>query len=222
MTGLSWGSPARFDDGGERHRRADPPQGHAGDPADRGRVRDLDDGTGSGGAGAPAPFARRCACDRGDERATGRGGLARHTGLHIGEPIAMRRVRGGAMSPENMSKLREAVELYCQRHSISPAFEPSPLYDLQRDWHDKEFPNSRGPGCYIFYAENGDVLYIGKASFRHSLGSRIVSYFRGGKPKDNWSRGGPRYLQTVPVAEAWQAPSLEEFLTARSLRWTTR
>jgi hypothetical protein len=96
------------------------------------------------------------------------------------------------MSPENMSKLPEAVERYCQRHSISPAFEPSPLYHLQRDWHDKEFPNSRGPGCYIFYTENGDILYIGKASFRHSLGSRIVSYFRGGKPKDNWSSGGPR------------------------------
>ena len=119
------------------------------------------------------------------------------------------------------AEVRDAVEEYCRLHGIEP-FIPSELYDLQSDWTKRQFPDSGAPGCYAFYDEQGTLLYVGKASMAHNLGSRVASYFR----RDNtagvtiprhvgWKALPPRYVQTIPVRKPYEAPSLEEYLIGK-------
>jgi hypothetical protein len=118
-----------------------------------------------------------------------------------------------------VEKVQEKVEEYCGLYRISPAFELSELYDLQSDWREnKEFPFARDKGCYVFYSDKHELLYIGKASQRNTLGSRIASYFRWDlsrtyiEPRHTGWTFPPRYVQTIKTNHSFEAPSLEEFL----------
>jgi excinuclease UvrABC nuclease subunit len=63
----------------------------------------------------------------------------------------------------------------------------------------------------VIYAENGDVIYVGKASLGASLGSRLAVHERDKHPK--WE--GARLVQMIEVSEAFEAPSLEEYMLGR-------
>lgn len=138
--------------------------------------------------------------------------------------ISLFHLDGGIMSIEALKaaerSVRTAVEDYCKLHGIG-AFSFSEVYDLQNDWFKSTFPNSGRAGCYVFYDETGKLVYIGKASLNSNLGFRIGTYFHRDKVRDvteprpgqKWKTPlPPRYLQTIPVDEPYQAPSLEEYL----------
>jgi hypothetical protein len=109
---------------------------------------------------------------------------------------------------KGVERVRE-VEEYCRPRHIE-MFEISDLYDLPHDWPaNREFPNSKTPGCYAFYDEAGELLYIGKAS--RTMGERIASYFRWNRDQKRletvdrgWTRE-PRYVQTIAVWHPEQA-----------------
>ena len=116
-------------------------------------------------------------------------------------------------------RLRGKVAEYCALYHVDPPFDLSELYDLVLDWKvNKEFPFARERGCYVFYSEKYEMLYIGKASQRNSLGSRIASYFRWDlchtiiEPRHSGWTSAPRYVQTIRTHKSFEAPSLEEFL----------
>lgn len=109
----------------------------------------------------------------------------------------------------------KAIETYCSKYNIEPRFELSPIYALTTDNWKNSIPFHLDQGCYFFYAEDGALLYIGKASFKNDLAGRVITYFRT-RPMfelrhDGWIKA-PAFLQTVKVNFAYEAPSLEEYL----------
>jgi excinuclease UvrABC nuclease subunit len=110
------------------------------------------------------------------------------------------------------TKAREIVSEYCRRYGISPSFEMSDIYHLTAENWLNPIPFTNNAGCYFFYAEDGALLYVGKAS---DLAGRVTSYFESApsfRPRhQGWSMP-PRYLQTVKVHDPHEAPSLEEYL----------
>ena len=120
-----------------------------------------------------------------------------------------------------LSDLENAVREYCARYHIKQ-FEISDAYDLHKQWQDDYFPHTDSAGCYAFFTEGGDLLYVGKASCGNSLGHRIATYLKWNKSSGELDRTGswhwtgePKILRTIPVHEAHQAPSLEEYLIER-------
>ncbi|TRO96607.1 hypothetical protein FKB34_04010 [Glycocaulis profundi] len=108
------------------------------------------------------------------------------------------------------------IETYRSRYGIEIDLE---LYDLTpENWAANYIPFHDTAGCYLFYSEDGDLLYVGKASLKNNLGRRIDSYFQSNPfaphPHHRWS-APPRYALVVKVAEPWEAPSLEEYLIAK-------
>jgi GIY-YIG catalytic domain len=123
------------------------------------------------------------------------------------------------MVDDAKNSVRNAVEAYCNKYCISPAFEISELYDLQTDWTTKDYPFAKECGCYVFYADSDKpLLYIGKASL-NDLGSRLSSHFLSDQSRAIPRRSGwtspPRFMQTIRVHEQYEAPSLEEYLIRR-------
>ena len=113
------------------------------------------------------------------------------------------------------------------RGSELKALKISELYDLSKKksdgsdrpgWPDT-YPNADYPGVYVFFNKDKEVLYVGKASFNNTLGSRISSYIRWDKAEDgcemyhSWQQM-PTYLKTIgiAVAQSFEAPAIEEFL----------
>lgn len=107
-------------------------------------------------------------------------------------------------------------------------FEVSDPYDLSAElghtaincvaaWPDT-WPHIGRAGVYALFGEKLQTVYIGKASLRNALESRLGSYF--GFEKDrtcrfyNTWKCRPRYLITVAVPEEsrFEAPALKEFL----------
>jgi hypothetical protein len=103
--------------------------------------------------------------------------------------------------------LRQKVVEYCKRHRHSDlSVFTVPDHDI-KSWEGTEV--SYRPGCYTIYSEGGDLLdYIGKASLSASVGSRLVR-FRYKPP--TWLSVSA-FVQIVQVSEAFEAPSLEEWL----------
>ena len=100
---------------------------------------------------------------------------------------------------------------------------PSPLYFLAKQesgdsssentWPAR-WPNAEKPGVYVLLDADGHLLYIGKAD---NLGVRLSSYFHHGpnktcRIKHDWGPKPPCSLFTVPVAETFEAYSLEQYL----------
>lgn len=115
-----------------------------------------------------------------------------------------------------------------------PALEIGQLYDLSPEkgnskkqaklkWPD-DWANSDRAGVYIFFNEDLNILYIGKASMYNSLGYRLSDYFRYNRKTkrckikhSNWSEP-PRYVLTVavPTDMSFEAPALEEYLITKT------
>lgn len=125
------------------------------------------------------------------------------------------------MDLHDSAKVQGAIDDYCRKYAIDPGFQLSEPYHLERQWKSTTIPNADRCGCYFFYGEPGDLLYIGKVSLAHTLGRRTTSYFRvdpeTARPKTKdaaWS-DAPVWLQTLSVNEPYEAPSLEEYLIDR-------
>ena len=104
-----------------------------------------------------------------------------------------------------------------------PALEFSlPLYDLKSDW-TKTYPNADGPGVYVLLDGNQVVVYVGKASFSATIGSRLGNHIvrdSNGEPcvsNPAWESAHIRYISTIglPIVHAFEAPAIEEFLITR-------
>ena len=120
------------------------------------------------------------------------------------------------MNSPDENRLRQKVEEYCSKYAIEPPFEISDVVNIQNVYKGGSWPFGDAPGCYIFYCEAVGLLYIGKASNSSAMAHRLGTYFRTRglpvvEPRHKWTRP-PVHVQTVKVHEAYQAPSLEEFL----------
>jgi GIY-YIG catalytic domain-containing protein len=116
---------------------------------------------------------------------------------------------------DQRSQLAAKVDEYCLSYGLKNVI-VSPVYDIDRDWN-QVLPNAGKAGIYCFYAEDGHLLYVGKASLSTNLGKRIMSWFKhnptgtGHYAIGDWP-DQPKTLITVGVERAHEAPSLEEFL----------
>jgi hypothetical protein len=87
----------------------------------------------------------------------------------------------------------------------------------------KEYPNSSRKGGYAIFGRTGKLLYIGKASMNHYIGSRLGNYFRQKKltkacvPIHNGWSERPSCISTIAVPDemSFEAPALEEYLIQR-------
>lgn len=80
------------------------------------------------------------------------------------------------------------------------------------------WPHAGRAGIYAFLNEGLEVIYVGKASLRNSLGARISSYCGYGTHREcrfygEW-KNLPRYVLVVAVPDEtrFEAPALEEYL----------
>lgn len=116
------------------------------------------------------------------------------------------------------------------RKNSLPKLQIGDLYDLSPEkgrvnkhaklnWEDDEWPNGDKAGVYIFFDNNLDIIYIGKASMNNTLSARLYSYFRYNKKtesckiKHNGWRNKPRYVLTIAVPDemSFEAPAIEEY-----------
>jgi hypothetical protein len=119
---------------------------------------------------------------------------------------------------------RDAIDEYQRRFRRDDAnrLEVSDPYDLEADWRSKNSPNATRAGVYLFLDQAQQLLYVGKASWKRTLGGRLYNYFRteadGGCRirHEGWS-SRPKYVLTVAVPEdmPFEAPALEEYLVAK-------
>lgn len=119
------------------------------------------------------------------------------------------------MDPQDIgARLGACVATYCAtwRNAALEPFTVHPVAGLTDWWAT---PESAKPGCYAAYGSEGELLYVGKASWRASVGGRLASHDHR-EPRAEWRRLAA-YVQIVTVSEAFEAPSLEEFLI-RELR----
>src|SRR5262249_45421112 len=107
------------------------------------------------------------------------------------------------------AKVAEYSKVY--RHPKRPKFVVHPLYKIEHGhkgcWEGT--PASYQPGCYAVFGQDGEFLYLGKASCGRTVGNRLYRFSRPNPPK--WLPP-IAFVQIVQVAEACEAPSLEEFL----------
>lgn len=99
------------------------------------------------------------------------------------------------------------VAEYCAEYR-NPALCQFTVCDVRpwKGWWQSE--ESFQPGCYIIYAHNGEPIYLGKASLKATMGSRLAAHERS---KDSrWADAA--FVQMIIVGEPFEAPSLEEFL----------
>ena len=119
------------------------------------------------------------------------------------------------MDPVAMgARLDACVATYCATWR-NPALEPFTVHPVAGPTAWWGTPESARPGCYAAYGADGDLLYVGKASWRASVGGRLAYHDRR-EPRAGWRRLAA-HVQLVTVSEAFEAPSLEEFLI-RELR----
>jgi len=126
----------------------------------------------------------------------------------------------------NYEKVRDLITEYGGNYKIDP--EIGPIYSLYPEhtdietefsWPENSWPFANRPGVYIFLTQEGDFLYVGKASMKATLGRRLTGHFshvdypndKTCKTKDVWKEH-PFFVVTVSVREPYEAPSLEEYL----------
>lgn len=112
--------------------------------------------------------------------------------------------------------VRQLVLEYCsqQRHPELEAFQVMPTIA----WGEACPQESEGPGCYAIYGRNGWLLYVGMsvANVACRVRSHGRAMVRGGW---FWDTHPPISFDVIPVREQWDAPSLEEFLTCKTIRY---
>ena len=115
------------------------------------------------------------------------------------------------MTPE------QAVAEFCGKYGL-PTYEISDRFEIAFGYEGRgnKWLNSDYKGCYFIFARSGQLLYVGKASNRNSIGDRLDDYFEGirsqnpGAPKGTWTEP-PAYVRTIRVDNGLAA-SLEEYL----------
>jgi excinuclease UvrABC nuclease subunit len=117
--------------------------------------------------------------------------------------------------------IRREVAAYSITNAIAPAPPISDFWNIVASLKKGEsVPFHTSPGCYVFYTEPDEVIYIGVAST--TLGTRIAQYFHSahstnpGAPKHEMPVV-PTKLRTIPTATKEQAWAIEEHLI-RALR----
>ena len=107
------------------------------------------------------------------------------------------------------AKLDEYSRTY--RHPNQRAFCVHGPFKIERykkgTWEGMEI--SYKPGCYAIFSENGELLYIGKASAGRKVGDRLWRFSRKNPP--SWLPD-IALAQIVEVQQPFEAPSLEEYL----------
>lgn len=120
-----------------------------------------------------------------------------------------------------LSELRTAIDKFNQQFP-RPGMkqcEVSASYDLPSDW-PKTWPSSDHAGVYVLLNQEEEVLYVGKASFNRSLGSRLGDYFCYGENREasikqeRLKDQGVRYVVTIGVEHGheFEAGAIEEYL----------
>ena len=100
-----------------------------------------------------------------------------------------------------VSTVEEVVEAYCKERAISPVFPISERYDL-RDFAIKDYPTPTQRGCYIFFTEPGDVLYVGETGSKDGFGSRWCRHF-GQRVRPNFVQ--PNFVRPE-TKKPWSSP----------------
>lgn len=121
---------------------------------------------------------------------------------------------------KSMDDFRDKVKAYADIYSLCNHETDKKPYDLIDGWDpDSYWPNADKQGIYAIFCADSVLLYVGKASLSGTIGRRLATYFIDNPdgagaittPGHSWSRD-PRYVLTVSVKNAWEAPSLEEYL----------
>jgi len=107
------------------------------------------------------------------------------------------------------ASLSKIVHSYCEkyRNPQRPPFIVHDQYNMT-DWYHTD--ESAKPGCYVFYSEDGEALYVGKASLKATIGSRLAAHDRR-QPRAPWREKAASVI-FITVPDAIEASSLEEFL----------
>lgn len=132
----------------------------------------------------------------------------------------------------DIDRIEKAVEEYAAsyRRADLPQMEVSRPYALFPDeeepqlevaWRWPEpWPNGLSRGVYFVLARGGGLLYVGKASIKATIGSRLAHWFQTEKATQackvvhpGWT-DKPMYVATLAVADdmSFEAPALEEYL----------
>jgi excinuclease UvrABC nuclease subunit len=129
------------------------------------------------------------------------------------------------MVSDDVSSIRAKLTNYSSDYLKGRALVLEEPFDLTKSWRDNiTLQNAEYPGCYFLFDKDHRLLYIGKASMGSSMGARVASHFWWDKPagelratKVHWlaSEKPAKWLRTVVVKKAWEAPSLEEYLITK-------
>lgn len=133
----------------------------------------------------------------------------------------------------SLRAIQKALDVYhaSYRNPNLPRLQVSPPYDcfpnakshcdtaVAGEWPDY-WPNCNSPGVYLFLDKDlQEILYIGKVSWHQTFGKRFYDWFQNEKDtgrckvhKDVYWQHDQRYIATIPVSHAFEAPSLEEYL----------
>ena len=118
---------------------------------------------------------------------------------------------GPVLHSEHGALLRDLVAQYCreERSARKPAFQVfGPLVPDSVSGFD-------GPGCYAIYDEEDMLRYVGMAE--RKVGQRAKMHFRKTVQESRFWRPSPAvFIDIVTVNDAWEGPSLEAYLTAKT------
>jgi hypothetical protein len=117
-------------------------------------------------------------------------------------------------------RIVQAVKEYCEKYCIPPPFDISEAQHevSPENWPKITIPFSTEKGCYVFYSDLGEILYVGKASMTSDIGTRAACHIHSktAVPTDlGWSTPLPKWLLTIRVRAAYEAASLEEYLISK-------
>ena len=123
------------------------------------------------------------------------------------------------------SKLAEFNQKYPRPSMDKDPPHVSEAFRLPEDWEqDRDYPEEAAgkPGIYLFFAENDRLEYIGKASARNNLGTRLGDYLSGKRVAPKWRPGvlakgfGPHITSirfiVLEASRYFEVPAIEEYL----------
>ena len=117
-----------------------------------------------------------------------------------------------------MSSIDEAkalIETYRQQYGFTSPLQCGEYALTPENWRSNYIPYCDKQGVYLFFGSSGSLLYVGKASMGHDLGREICRHFSSRPQLESisalWSEK-PSNLLVVAVENAYEAPSLEEYL----------
>lgn len=122
------------------------------------------------------------------------------------------------MIPHNV--VDSIVEEFLQhgRHPEQPPAIRSTMLDLEFETASLD----DGPGVYLMYRRDKTLIYIGMSL--SNVSSRISKHLSSREQQSEfWRDKPPAFVQTVtlPVENAWEAPSFEEFLVKEAKKLIT-